>query len=108
MAEDLAGLGFKRLYILTISSILPKVDNVLTILKSSGVSVRYNDHISSEPCISDFKNILADAQSYCADCIIGIGGGSVMDVAKLVAAMMYSDQKIASVIGNNRIMTRKT
>lgn len=63
--------------------------------------------------ISVFADVLADppesvildgikaAQLQQADCIIGFGGGSSMDVAKLIALLANSDQKLADVYGVN-------
>ena len=37
------------------------------------------------------------------DCIVALGGGSVMDVAKLVAVLWNSDQKLTEVVGPGKV-----
>ena len=44
--------------------------------------------VVAEPDIPNFEAALAAAQRHRPDLVIGFGGGSVMDVAKLVAALL--------------------
>ena len=55
----------------------------------------------------DLPNLMAavDAAKG-ADCIIGFGGGSAMDLAKLVAVMVGQDVKLADISGPNRAPAR--
>jgi alcohol dehydrogenase class IV len=52
-----------------------------------------------EPRVSGFQGTLASAQSFQPDAVIGLGGGSALDVAKLVAALLDGRQKIGEVFG---------
>jgi alcohol dehydrogenase len=52
-----------------------------------------------EPTVSGFNATLATAQSFQPDAVIGLGGGSALDVAKLVAALIDHKQKIGEVFG---------
>lgn len=107
LEKEYLDLGYKRLYIITIPEILKQFSVCINSLKSNGISVRINQSIQKEPSFSDFKNIITDARSYNPDSIAGIGGGSVMDVAKLLAALLQSDQSPESVIGIGLIKARK-
>lgn len=51
---------------------------------------------------------LAAARAAKPDLVIGLGGGSVMDAAKLVAALWNSDQALEDVAGPNRVAGRDT
>ncbi|MDW8262588.1 MAG: iron-containing alcohol dehydrogenase [Phycisphaerales bacterium] len=66
------------------------------------------DGITTEPAIADFEAALSAARNARADAIIGIGGGSVLDVAKLVAAFLGNEQDITDAFGIGRLSGRWT
>lgn len=61
------------------------------------------DAVAPEPKDTDAFNAIDAARAHRPDVIIGLGGGSVMDVAKLVAALWNSDQKLVDVVGPNKV-----
>ena len=97
--EDYLKMGYKRLFILTAPPILPLIDGMLQTLHAAGVETRIYDRIMQEPSVTDFKNILAVAKEFCADSVIGVGGGSVLDICKLVAALIDSEQQVEDLFG---------
>ena len=97
--EDYLKMGYKRLFILTAPPILPLIDGMLQTLHEAGVETRIYDRIMQEPSVTDFKNILAVAKEFCADSVIGVGGGSVLDICKLVAALIDSEQQVEDLFG---------
>ena len=66
------------------------------------------DAIPGEPDIATLDAAMAAARAARPDLVVGLGGGSVLDVAKLVAAMWHGDQTLADVAGPNRIAGRRT
>jgi alcohol dehydrogenase class IV len=66
------------------------------------------DAIPGEPDIATLDAALAAARDVRPDLIVGLGGGSVMDVAKLVAALWDGEQVLADVAGPNKVLGRKT
>ncbi len=66
------------------------------------------DAIPGEPDIATFEAAMAAARAAQPDLVIGLGGGSVMDVAKLVAAMWNGSQSLADVAGPNKVAGRST
>jgi alcohol dehydrogenase class IV len=68
-------------------------------LATSGCVVSIDAGINAEPTILMFQHAVAKAREAKATCVLGIGGGSVLDVAKLVAAFVDSDQKIEETFG---------
>ncbi|WCJ65188.1 MULTISPECIES: iron-containing alcohol dehydrogenase [Agrobacterium] len=66
------------------------------------------DAIPGEPDTTTLDAALAAARAAQPDLVVGLGGGSVMDVAKLVAALWNSGQKLEDVAGPNRVAGRDT
>ncbi|MGN1376443.1 MAG: iron-containing alcohol dehydrogenase [Prevotella sp.] len=97
--KDYLAMGLKRLFILTAPVIRPMIADMEKTLADGGVSIEYFDDIRQEPSVSDFKNILDKARTFNADSVIGVGGGSVLDLAKLVATLVNSKQEIEDLFG---------
>ena len=92
--EDLAP---QRLHIVTSPSQSNVASQLAVKLAQSDCIVSIDDSIASEPTIKMFQTALARANG--ATCIVGLGGGSPLDVAKLVAALLRSDQRIEDCFG---------
>lgn len=103
---DYLKLGYSRLFVLTTKSVYPMIIPALDKLATAGVNVEVCQDINGEPTLSDFEKILEKARKFGADSIAGIGGGSVLDVAKLVAAFCNSDQKAADCFGTGFIKAK--
>jgi len=58
-----------------------------------------DDAVDAEPSVASFNAILSRAQAFRPDAVIGLGGGSALDVAKLVAALLDGKQQIREVFG---------
>ncbi len=66
------------------------------------------DAIPGEPDVATLEAALAVARAIRPQLVIGLGGGSVLDVAKLVAVLWDSEQTLADVAGPNRVAGRNT
>lgn len=73
----------------------------------AGDVVTYVD-IPPEPDLPAVEAVLAAARAFRPDLVIGLGGGSVMDVAKLVAVLWDSDQSVQDVVGAGKVNGRRT
>ena len=104
--EDYKKLGLQRLMVLTAPPILPLIEEPLANLKAAGVSIEIFQNIMAEPTVNDFKKILEVARQFKADSVVGIGGGSVLDVTKLVAAFINSDQQVEDCFGTGFIKAK--
>lgn len=104
--EDYKLLGLKRLYVLTAPPIRPLIEEAMDALKAAGVAVEVFQDIVAEPTVNDFKDILEKARGFQADSVVGIGGGSVLDVTKLVAAFINSGQQVEDCFGTGFIQKK--
>ncbi len=77
-------------------------------LQAAGMELSICDGIDREPTVAMFEACLARARGAAPDGVVGIGGGSAMDVAKLAAALLDSGQSVAEVFGLNTLRRRKT
>ncbi|MGE4587400.1 MAG: iron-containing alcohol dehydrogenase, partial [Mangrovibacterium sp.] len=106
--QDYRTKGYNRLFLLTIPVLRPVLEPFLKGLTADGIALEVNDQINQEPSYAEFEGILESARSFGADSVAGIGGGSVLDTAKLLAAMLYNKQPVLSVIGIGKLKERKT
>ena len=106
LVEDYKKLGYQRLFVLTAPPILPLIEPTLAALKAAGTDIEVFDQIMAEPTLNDFNAIVEKARQFDADSVVGIGGGSVLDVAKLVAAFAHSDQQAADCFGTGFIKAK--
>ena len=64
--------------------------------------------VRPEPDIPNLDALLAMAQAVQPDLVVGFGGGSAMDLAKLAAVLPGSGQSIHDVVGPEKVHGRKT
>jgi alcohol dehydrogenase class IV len=105
--EFLSQRDSKRILLVTSKSIRPRIDFLVEALKQSGREIVENDFIPPEPTLSLLEMNLAKARGEEIDSVLGIGGGSVLDAAKLIAALVQSPQKIPDVFGIDLLQKRR-
>lgn len=106
--QDYEASGLKRLFIVSIPQLISRLEVQLEQLRIKGITIKIDDSITGEPSFNDFERLLANARSFEADSVAGIGGGSVLDVAKLIAAQIKNTQTTAEVIGIRNLKQRTT
>ena len=84
--EVLKDLEGKKAFIVTDKAIrnVGYVDIVSNYLKEAGMDVKVFDEVESEPSIENVMEGTKLVKEYAPDWIIGLGGGSCMDAAKVV------------------------
>lgn len=106
LVDDYKQLGKQRLFVLTAPPIRPLIEDALAEMTAAGISIEVYDQVMAEPTLNDFNRILEYARQFDADSVVGIGGGSVLDVAKLVAAFAKSEQQAADCFGTGFIKAK--
>lgn len=102
---NVLGKSLKRALILSSPTIqkLGYVDNIQRQLSDKGISSFVNTEILPEPTIDNIKSIheLTSKENY--DFIIGIGGGSILDAAKILAVLKTNHQSIEEMLGTEQV-----
>jgi alcohol dehydrogenase len=71
----------------------------ITVLENSKVQILTDTSIVQEPSFNDFELLMQKVTPFNPDVVIGIGGGSVLDIAKLVAAQLDNEQQLKDYVG---------
>lgn len=77
-------------------------------LEALGASTQISTEIEPEPSFDALHNLLGAVRSFGPDTVVGIGGGSTLDLAKLVSVLFSGEQKVEDIIGIDRVAARKT
>lgn len=105
-AEEAVAHGFRKMFLLTAPPIRPLIGGVIERLEAAGTQVEIFDRITAEPALDEVLEIIELARKFEADSVVGIGGGSVLDTAKVVACFAYSKQQVADCFGTGLIKER--
>ncbi len=99
--EFCARLGISRPLLVTDPGILELglLDPVLAALREAGRPARVFSGVVADPPVACVEAALAAARECDADGVIGLGGGSSLDTAKLVALLLGSGQPLDAVYG---------
>ena len=94
LAEELIRRRPARVLICSISPLSGITDELKGRLSDAGISVETDTSIVAEPSFSDFHALMGRVRDFDPEAVVGIGGGSVLDVAKLVAAQLGNSQRL--------------
>jgi alcohol dehydrogenase class IV len=75
------------------------VDAPAASLRTAGLQVDIYSNVVADPPEQIVLEAVGAARAFAADIIIGIGGGSSMDVAKLIAVLAGSGQELSTIYG---------
>ncbi|RQZ18824.1 iron-containing alcohol dehydrogenase [Burkholderia sp. Bp9031] len=101
LGEIVGRLGCRAVFLVTDRGI---VDNgllkpALESLEAAGTAVTVHADVQADPPAHVVNSAADAAVSARADCVVGIGGGSSLDVAKLVALLAHRTEKLDDVYG---------
>ena len=105
-ADYLAQRGVRRVLLVSSTPVLPTLDAVRDALHTSNLTVVTAAPVDSEPTCAMFQQMLAAARRENIEAVLGIGGGSAMDVAKLLAALTRGTQTVTDAFGINVLAGR--
>jgi len=79
------------------------IDAALASLKTEGLDYHLFDGIEADPPARVVRASLEVARRHKADGVIGFGGGSSMDTAKIIAVLLNSSQSLEEIYGTGNI-----
>ncbi|MBE1444206.1 iron-containing alcohol dehydrogenase [Paenibacillus sp. OAS669] len=101
----LTGVDVKSVLILTQPSIksLGFVDALVSQLAAKGVTADVNTNILPEPTVENIEQVFAGMADKAYDVLIGFGGGSVLDSAKILAVLATNECSIRDLLGTDLV-----
>lgn len=105
-AQDACAAGAGRVLIVTSAPIARYSATLSQLLSVQGLASRTWLGPDGEPTRVHVDEALAVCADFAADFVIGLGGGSALDVAKLVAALHGSGQTFDRIIGIDQLAGR--
>jgi alcohol dehydrogenase class IV len=100
-----AAMGIQRALIVTDPGIIQfgLLEGAVANLKANNIALSIYSDVVADPPESVVMDAVASAQSFGCDGVIGFGGGSSMDVAKLLAVLIKGEQQLADIYGVDQI-----
>jgi alcohol dehydrogenase class IV len=106
LPDEVTALSCNRALVVTIGPLLSQLNAFKTKLEASGVKVLVNTSITNEPSFADVQKMMQEVNAFNPDVVIGIGGGSVLDVAKIIAALVDNEQGLKDIVGIGFLKSR--
>ncbi|MDG1814073.1 MAG: iron-containing alcohol dehydrogenase [Porticoccaceae bacterium] len=99
------GMGIKRALIVTDPGIIQfgLLDGAADSLKQNNIESHIYSDVVADPPESVVMDAVRIAQEFGCDGVIGFGGGSSMDVAKLLAVLIKGEQALSDIYGVDQI-----
>jgi len=104
---DILQLKPSRVFIATIEPLKSAISEFVNTLEKNKIEVLQDTSIVAEPSLGDFEKLMKKVTPFNPDVVIGIGGGSVLDIAKLVAAQLDNEQQLKDYVGIGLLEVRK-
>lgn len=85
---------------------LPALESIKEILAGEGIAVSFFSQVKSDPDVETVEKGVALAREEGCDFVIGFGGGSSLDAAKVIAVRLSQEGEVASWEGVGRVPGR--
>ena len=105
LGEMAAAMGIERLFVVTDPGIIQfgLLQQAVESLEANNIALHIYSDIVADPPESVVMNAMHAAQDFGCDGVIGFGGGSSMDVAKLLAVLIKGEQQLVDIYGVDQI-----
>lgn len=104
LAGHVQALGCSSVLLVTDAGVIAAglLEPVLAGLEGQAINVTVFSQVQADPPEAVILAAVAAAQECAADCVVGLGGGSSLDAAKLAALLARSGESLEQVYGINR------
>ena len=104
------GLGAQRVILVCDPGIvsLGFAGQAQAVLETAGCEVAVFDQVAPDPSSTLVEQAVKQAQGFKADGVLGLGGGSSLDAAKLVALLINSEQSLEQLYGTDKAQGKRT
>jgi alcohol dehydrogenase class IV len=104
LGERVRAMGFKSVLVVTDQGLLAAgmLDSPLRGLTACGIAHHVFSDVVADPPESVIVDAAAAASACDAECVIGFGGGSSLDAAKLAALLARSKEPLSQIYGVNQ------
>jgi alcohol dehydrogenase len=82
------------------------LDRVLGVLEKSGVACGVFDKVEKEPSLENVEHAFKEASGFSSQAVVGLGGGSSIDVAKMVAVLLKHGGNLRDYLGLDKVPGR--
>ena len=107
-ATALARAGHRRVFVITSPSVRAHADALAAPLRAAGAAIETVTGVPPEPTLACCEQLRTAARAFAPDLVLAVGGGSVLDVAKLVAALHDRAEPASTFYGINVLAGRRT
>lgn len=109
IAEVVTGYKADHVVILTDQGVWNAglVKEPMTLLEKAGIRVHVINDIPPEPSVEQVETVFRAAKGFTSQMIIGIGGGSAMDTAKIVSLLLTNDVELRDLVKGKGQITRR-
>lgn len=99
--KEVARLGVSSVLLVTDPGLAATgiIDRIENILRQNGIGVTRFDQVAADPPFELSEEVLESLRLAEAEGVIGIGGGSSLDIAKIVSVMATNDMSVSEMFG---------
>jgi len=109
LAEQVESMGHRSVLLVTDAGVL--ATGLLAAVEAGfaqrGIALQVFSKVQADPPESVILEAVQAARQCTADCVIGFGGGSSLDAAKLTALLARSEEQLADIYGIDRTNGRR-
>ncbi len=108
VARLLRSRGWQRVLVVTSPSVRASAETLAVAWRDDGTTLAFAADVPPEPTSGVCERLRARARDFGPDAIVALGGGSVLDAAKLVAALHGRTEPVTDFYGQGRVGARRT
>jgi alcohol dehydrogenase class IV len=105
IGEEIRKLGGKSVFIIADQGVVQAglLEKVMEPIKKEKINIEVFDRVEPEPSIENLLEAHRKAKATKVDLFIGLGGGSSMDLTKVVSALMMQEADVRDLFGVEKV-----